>query len=114
MTALHQPASSDPAGLFRALADPTRLAVFENVAQHEMTVGDLTAQFNVSQPAISQHLAALRNCGLVSQRKAGRHVYYRADPSGMKPLTDWLSHYQRFWRARLPRLGRLLREMKDE
>src|SRR5579863_9990448 len=100
--------------LFRALSDPTRLAVFECVARREMTVSELTARFDVSQPAISQHLAALRNGGLVSQRKDGRHVYYRADPEGMKPLIHWLSHYQAFWKERIPRLHKLLKEMKDE
>jgi DNA-binding transcriptional ArsR family regulator len=100
--------------LFRALADPTRLAVFECVARREMTVSDLTKRFDVSQPAISQHLAALRNGGLVSQRKEGRYVYYRADPAGMTPLIHWLSHYQSFWKERMPRLRTLLEEMKDD
>ncbi len=104
----------EAAELFRALADPTRLAVFESVARREMTVSELTARFEVSQPAISQHLAALRGSGLVSQRKEGRYVYYRAEPAGMKPLIHWLSHYQAFWKERLPRLRSLLKEMKDE
>jgi DNA-binding transcriptional ArsR family regulator len=102
------------ADLFRALADPTRLAVFECVARREMTVSELTERFDVSQPAISQHLAALRHGGLVSQRKEGRFVYYRADPAGMKPLIHWLTHYQSFWKERMPRLRTLLKEMKDE
>jgi DNA-binding transcriptional ArsR family regulator len=102
------------AELFRALADPTRLAVFESVVRREMTVSDLTSRFDVSQPAISQHLAELRNSGLVTHRKVGRHVYYRADPKGMKPLVNWLRHYQAFWQERLPRLRSLLEEMRDE
>jgi DNA-binding transcriptional ArsR family regulator len=104
----------EAAEIFRVLADPTRLAVFESVARREMTVSELTDRFDVSQPAISQHLAALRNRGLVSQRKDGRYVYYRADPSGVKPLVDWLSHYRAFWKERIPRLHELLGEMKDE
>jgi DNA-binding transcriptional ArsR family regulator len=100
--------------LFRLLADPTRLAVFESVARREMTVSELTDRFDVSQPAISQHLAALREGGLVSQRKDGRHIYYRAKPAAMKPLLNWLSHYQAFWKERMPRLRALLEEMKDE
>src|SRR5580658_9165713 len=106
MSAMHEAAK-----LFRALSDPTRLAVFETVARREMTVSELTDRFDVSQPAISQHLAALRNSGLVSQRKDGRHIYYRAEPQGMKPIIHWLSHYQKFWLERLPRLRRVLREM---
>jgi DNA-binding transcriptional ArsR family regulator len=102
------------AQIFRALADPTRRAVYERLAAGEMNVTELKAGFSVSQPAISQHLAALRNGGLVSQRKDGRHVYYRAKPAGMNPLINWLSHYQAFWKARIPRLRSLLEEMKDE
>jgi DNA-binding transcriptional ArsR family regulator len=104
----------EAAELFRALADSTRLAVFECVARREMTVTELTNRFDVSQPAISQHLAALRDSGLVSQRKEGKYVYYRAKPAGIKPLIHWLSHYQAFWRERMPRLRKLLQEMKDE
>jgi DNA-binding transcriptional ArsR family regulator len=105
------PEASD---IFRVLADPTRLAIYENVARCEASVSELTARFAVSQPAVSQHLAVLRNSGLVSHRKAGRHVFYRAEAKGMKPFINWLSHYQAFWREKLPRLRELLKEMQDE
>lgn len=100
--------------IFRALADPTRLAVFETVAAREMSVGELTGRFAVSQPAISQHLALLRGCGLVTSRREGKSVLYRANPAGVKPLVDWLEHYRAFWQAKLPRLKAVLKEMKDE
>jgi DNA-binding transcriptional ArsR family regulator len=101
------------ADVFRALADPTRLALFESVAVMEMSVSELTTRFEVSQPAISQHLAMLRNCGLVKHRREGKHIFYRADAEGMKPMIDWLSHYRTFWQAKLPQLKALLKEMKD-
>ena len=97
--------------IFRALADPTRLAVFETVAAQEMSVSELTRRFDVSQPAISQHLTALRLSGLVLQRKEGRQVYYRADAAGMKPLTSWISRHEAFWQEKMPRLKALLKEM---
>jgi DNA-binding transcriptional ArsR family regulator len=100
--------------LFRALADPPRLAVFESIAKQEMSVSELTARFDVTQPAISQHLTRLRNAGLVSQRKDGRHVYYRVEPAGMQPFINWLTHYQGFWNERLPRLRSVLKAMKNE
>jgi DNA-binding transcriptional ArsR family regulator len=98
--------------IFRALADPTRLAVFESVVGAERSVSELTTRFKVSQPAISQHLATLRNCGLVAQRREGKHIFYRAEPDGIKPMIDWLSHYRTFWQAKLPQLKALLKEMK--
>ncbi|MCA1481686.1 helix-turn-helix transcriptional regulator, partial [Bradyrhizobium sp. NBAIM08] len=90
--------------IFRALADPTRRGVFERLTKGEAAVSELTARFDVSQPAISQHLAALRSAGLVSVRREGRYVYYRINPRGMRPLVDWLDRYQAFWLDRLDKL----------
>jgi DNA-binding transcriptional ArsR family regulator len=104
--------AADPqAGLFRALADPTRRAVFERLAQGEMTVSDLTTGFSVSQPAISQHLAALRDVGLVSERRSGRFAYYRAEPQALAPLLDWMDRYRAFWPERIERLKDVLKGM---
>jgi len=100
------------ASLFRALADPTRLAVFENVMCREMTVTDLTTRFAVTQPAISQHLAVLRENGLVLHRREGRQIFYRADPNGLRPMFRWIDEYRIFWQERMPRLRMLLREMR--
>jgi DNA-binding transcriptional ArsR family regulator len=99
--------------IFRALADPTRRAVFEQLTRGEAAVKSLTARFDVSQPAISQHLSALKRAGLVSERRQGRLVYYRVEPDGLKPLVDWIEHYQAFWADRLARLKTLLEEMDE-
>ena len=101
------------ATVFRALADPSRRAIFERLTSGETAVKDLTARFDISQPAVSQHLAALRAAGLVSERRAGRLVYYRVDPKGLRPLVDWIAHYQAFWVERLDRLQKLLEEMDE-
>ncbi|HEX7070721.1 MAG TPA: metalloregulator ArsR/SmtB family transcription factor [Rhodothermales bacterium] len=94
--------------IFQALADPSRRAIFESLTHGEAPVKDLTARFRISQPAISQHLAALREAGLVSGRREGRCVYYRVEPGGIKPLIDWIAHYQAFWTDRIGRLQQLL------
>ena len=101
------------ATVFRALADPSRRAIFERLTRRETAVKDLTARFDIPQPAVSQHLAALRTAGLVSERRAGRLVYYRVDPKGLRPLVDWIAHYQAFWVERLDRLQKLLEEMDE-
>ncbi len=75
---------------------------------------DLTGRFDISQPAVSQHLAALRGAGLVSERREGRHVFYRVEPKGLRPLVDWIAHYQVFWTEHLDELRSLLKEMDDE
>ena len=97
---------------FAALADPTRRAVFEQVvSSDEITVVELTRGSGVTQGAISQHLKALKQAGLVAERPDGRKVYYRAQPEGLEPLVDWMSHYGVFWRKRFANLRTLLKEI---
>lgn len=97
--------------VFQALADPSRRAIFESLTRGEAAVKDLTARFDISQPAVSQHLATLREAGLVEARRDGRHTYYRVDARGLKPLIDWIAHYRAFWTNHIGRLERLLERM---
>jgi DNA-binding transcriptional ArsR family regulator len=99
--------------VMRALADPTRRAVFERVfGSDEITVVELTRGSGVTQGAISQHLKTLKQAGLVVERPEGRKVYYRAQPEGLAPLVDWMSHYGVFWRERFADLRTLLKEIE--
>ena len=98
--------------LFKALADPTRRAIFEGLCRDgDQTVTALTARAGVSQPAVSKHLALLKVAGLVHDRPAGRQVHYRADPQGLAPLADWMSQYSAFWHNRFNALEDLLERM---
>ena len=96
----------------RTLADPTRRAVFERIVGcDEITVAELTAGSGVTQGAISQHLKSLKLAGLVAERPEGRNVYYRAEPNGLAPLVDWMSHYGVFWHEQFTNLRLLLKEI---
>jgi DNA-binding transcriptional ArsR family regulator len=98
--------------VMRTLADPTRRAVFERIVGcDEITVVELTRGSGVTQGAISQHLKSLKQAGLVAERPEGRNVYYRAEPEGLAPLVDWMSHYAVFWRDRFADLRTLLQEI---
>lgn len=97
--------------IFQALVDPSRRAIFVSLTRGEAAVKDLTARFDISQPAVSQHLAALKGAGLVKGRREGRHVYYRVNPNGMKPLIDWIARYRAFWTDHVDRLEQLLEKM---
>ncbi|MDR6623967.1 metalloregulator ArsR/SmtB family transcription factor [Caulobacter segnis] len=98
--------------LFRALADPTRRALFERLCQDgEQTVAALTARAGVSQPAVSKHLAALKAAGLVSDRPEGRQTHYSARPQALAPLIDWTGRMAGFWEARFDALEDLLNRM---
>lgn len=106
----------DPAhnidAVMRTLADPTRRAVFERIAAaEEITVSELTKGSGVTQGAISQHVKSLKQAGLVAERPQGRNVFYRAEPEGLAPLLDWMSHYGLFWHERFSNLRTLLKEI---
>jgi DNA-binding transcriptional ArsR family regulator len=98
--------------LFRTLADPTRRALFERLCREgEQTVGALTAQAGVSQPAVSKHLGVLKEAGLVLDRHAGRQTHYSARPGALAPLIDWTSQMTGFWQNRFDDLEDLLKRM---
>jgi DNA-binding transcriptional ArsR family regulator len=98
--------------LFKALADPTRRAIFERLCRDgAQTVRALTDHAGVSQPAVSKHLGVLKLAGLVRDRHEGRETHYSAKPQGLRPLIDWMSHYGAFWNDRLDRLEDLLKRM---
>lgn len=98
--------------LFRALADPTRRALFERLCREgEATVGTLTKTAGVSQPVVSKHLGVLREAGLVQHRPDGRQTHYRADLQALRPLADWTAEMSSFWENRLDHLDDLLTRM---
>jgi DNA-binding transcriptional ArsR family regulator len=98
--------------LFRALADPTRRALFERLCRKgEQTVGALTARTRISQPAVSKHLGVLKQAGLVRGRHEGRQTHYSAQPGALAPLIDWTSQMAGFWQRRFDDLEDLLKRM---
>jgi DNA-binding transcriptional ArsR family regulator len=101
-----------PDTLFRSLADPTRRALFERLCRDgELTVAALTATAGISQPAVSKHLAVLKQAGLVADRPAGRQTHYRAQPAALAPLLDWTAQMRGFWEGRFDDLDDLLKRM---
>ena len=98
--------------LFRPLSDPTRRAIFERLCLGgEQTVGALTASAGVSQPAVSKHLALLKEAGLVRDRHEGRQTHYSAQPAALVPLADWTRQMTGFWERRIDDLEDLLKRM---
>ncbi|MBW8302182.1 MAG: metalloregulator ArsR/SmtB family transcription factor [Hydrogenophaga sp.] len=98
--------------LFSALADPTRRAIFERLCRRgEQTVGVLTANAGVSQPAVSKHLGVLKRAGLVLDRHEGRQTHYSARLEALAPLVDWTKQMTGFWESRFDDLEDLLKRM---
>lgn len=92
-----------------ALADPTRRRIVELLAQRERTTGELVAEFDVSAPAISQHLNVLREAGLVVTRADGQQRIQSLKSDGLDELAVWLERTRRTWSRRLDALERELR-----
>ncbi len=98
--------------LFRTLADPTRRGIFERLCREgEQTVGALTTWAAVSQPAVSKHLAVLKQAGLVRDRHAGRQTHYSAEPRALDPLNDWTREMAGYWQRKFDDLEVLLGRM---
>jgi DNA-binding transcriptional ArsR family regulator len=97
--------------IFRALADPTRHAIFEKLAGGRMNASALREGMGISQPAVSQHLAVLRNARLVREERRGRFVDYEVDPEGLALIATWLAKYRAYWPARVDALKVLLKDM---
>ena len=96
--------------VFAALAAPSRRAMLEVLARGEVPVMTLADSFEMTLSAVSQHLAILREAGLVSQRKEGRQRLYSLNPEPLRAVSDWLEFYEPFWKGRLDRLGHYLDE----
>lgn len=100
--------------VFFALADPTRRAILNQLAEGEATVAELAEPFAISQPAISRHLKVLETAGLISrtQRATARLSHLEAEP--LREVTTWLARYQRFWDESHERLDSLLAALQAD
>ena len=93
-----------------ALADPTRQRIVEMLAGRELSAGAIADKFDVSAPAISQHLKVLRDARLVRTRIDAQRRMYQLDPAGFQEMDEWLTRVRRFWRGKLDALERVLKE----
>lgn len=92
------------AGTLDALAEPTRLRIFDAVRDEERSVGELVDLVGMHQPGVSRHLKVLRSAGLVDVRRDGQRRCYRASFTPLRELDDWLEQHRRAWDQRLDRL----------
>lgn len=98
--------------IFKALADPTRRAIFDKLVAGSTNASALREGLPISQSAMSQHLAVLRNAHLIREEKQGRFVNYDVDPDGVALIAQWLAKYRAFWPERIDSLKTLLKDME--
>lgn len=98
---------------FIALADPTRRRIIESLASGEQSFGDLADDFDMSRPAVSQHLKVLRESGLVAVRADAQRRIYRLNDEGLESIDAWLARIRQFWDAHLDKLEDALNATED-
>ena len=96
--------------VFDAIASPVRRDILDLLGRGGRPVHDLAAPFEMSRPAVSQHLRVLREAGLVTEERVGRERHYRLDARPLRAVADWAGHYEQFWLHH----ARLLRELLEE
>jgi len=100
--------------IFQALVDPSRRAIFVSLTRGEAAVKDITARFDISQPAVSQHLKVLRESGFATVRTEGPRRMYEVAPSPLGEVDAWLEHFRQLWTARLDALATEIARGKRE
>jgi DNA-binding transcriptional ArsR family regulator len=99
---------------FNAVAEPRRREILEYLAVGELPVGDLVVRMRLEQPSVSKHLKVLRDVGLVRVRRNGRHMLYRTNADGIRPLYEWTKTFERMWAHQLMRIKERAEEKAKE
>jgi DNA-binding transcriptional ArsR family regulator len=89
---------------FNAVAEPRRREILNYLALQERPVGEIVASLGFEQPSVSKHLRVLLEVGLVNVRRDGRRMFYRTNAEAIRPLHEWTSTFERFWRHQLSRV----------
>ena len=100
--------------VFGAISHPARRRMLDLLVESDRSVSTIAGQFQMSRPAVSQHLRILLDAGLVTEQRHGRERRYRLVPARLSPVRDWIAHYERFWDNRLQRLQKLLSKKSKE
>lgn len=98
------PRAATTSDAFNAVAEPRRREILNYLALQERPVGDIVATLGLEQPSVSKHLRVLRDVGLVHVRRDGRRKVYRINAAGIRPLHEWASTFERYWRHQLSRV----------
>jgi DNA-binding transcriptional ArsR family regulator len=97
--------------VFAALSHPARRQMLDLLVGGDRSVNAIAGRFQMSRPAVSQHLRVLLEAGLVIEERHGRERRYQLVPAGLGPVREWIAHYERFWDDRLRRLEQQLAKL---
>lgn len=100
--------------VFQAIADPVRRDILTMLTHQQLNLNAIAGNFNISRPAVSQHIKILNECGLVMIEQQGRERYCYLQPQKMSEVSDWLEPFRKLWEERFRRLDAVLETMKAE
>src|SRR6266545_7682166 len=105
------PTTFDP---FNAVAEPKRRQVLAALGMQELSVNEIVKKLGWTQPMVSKHLGVLKQVGLVSERRVGRQRMYRVNAARLKPIYDWVTPFERYWRETFDRLDEVLQDIQKK
>jgi DNA-binding transcriptional ArsR family regulator len=100
--------------VFQAIADPTRRDIINLIAHQPLNLNAIADNFDVSRPAISQHIKILAECGLIMMKQQGRQRYCEIQPQQLAEIADWVEPFRKLWEERFDKMDELLNQLKSK
>ena len=97
--------------VFQAIADPNRRAIISLISKERLSLNSVAEHFDISRPAISKHIKILTECEVVSQKQAGREIYYHVNIEKMKEIDIWIERFRKMWEQRFDQLDDILNDL---
>ena len=97
--------------VFQAIADPNRRAIISLISKERLSLNSVAEHFDISRPAISKHIKILTECEVVSQKQAGREIYYHVNIEKMKEIDIWMERFRKMWEQRFDQLDDILNDL---
>ena len=100
--------------VFQAIADPTRRQIIDLIANQSMNLNAITDHFDISRPAISQHIKILNECGIIEIEQVGRERYCKIQPQNLKEASDWIQRYSLLWEQKIDSFEKYLDKLQSK
>jgi DNA-binding transcriptional ArsR family regulator len=100
--------------VFQAIADPTRRDIINLIANQPLNLNAIADNFDMSRPAISQHIKILAECGLIMMKQQGRQRYCEIQPQQLAEIADWVEPFRKLWEERFSKMDELLNQLKSK
>jgi len=100
--------------VFQAIADPTRRQIIELLAEKKMNLNAITDKFEISRPAISQHIKILSECGIIEIEQIGRERFCKIQPDNLKEAAEWIQQYTALWEQKINSFEKYVNKLKSK